>query len=41
VPNFLREDQLSDRLNYWRNAIYVAIAHLYLTRPAEIILRSL
>ena len=30
-----------DRLNYWRSAIYVAIAHLYLTRPAEIVLRSL
>jgi hypothetical protein len=64
VPNFLREEQMSDaliartlagprtcaisyfdfvcrRLNYWRSAIYVAIAHLYLTRTAEAFLRSL
>ena len=32
---------MSDRLNYWRTAIYVAIAHLYLTKSAEIVLRSL
>jgi len=32
---------MSDRLNYWRRAVYVAIAHLYLTRPVEIVLRSL
>jgi hypothetical protein len=36
-----REDQMSDRFYYWRSAVYVAIAHLYLTRPAEMLLRSL
>ena len=44
MPNFLREDQMSfvrGRLTYWRSAIYVAIAHLYLTRTAEAVLRSL
>jgi len=32
---------MSDRFNYWRSAVYVAIAHLYLTRAAEALLRSL
>jgi hypothetical protein len=29
------------KLSYWRSAVYVGIAHLYLTRTAELVLRSL
>ena len=41
AANSLYEEQMSARLNYWRSAIYVAVAHLYLSRTAETFLRSL
>jgi hypothetical protein len=41
VAALSRAVRMSDRLNYWQSAIYVAIAHLYLTRTAKAVLRSL